>query len=114
MSSFTGQNWETMSSYSHQWGKENKSQVEIDEAFLLLATLLEKKTNIYWHINYLQKYSAEKIILFGLRLKLFLHFKNPTTDFKTQWEDRLTQRSLDLMSLLIDEHRAEIKLIDIE
>lgn len=86
--------------------------MEADETFLSLATLLKRKNNIYWHITYLQKYLAENIIPFGLRLKLFPHFINPTVKFKNKWEDRLTKCSLELISLLFEEHRGKIGLID--
>lgn len=57
---------------------------------------------------------GKKIVPFGLRLKLFPHFKNPSPDFKTQWEKALTACSLSLMNLLITEHKNEMAQIDNE
>lgn len=59
-------------------------------------------------MSYLQKYIAEGIIPFGLRIKLFPHIKNPTIEFKNLWEQTLTSCSLALMTLLINEYKSEL------
>lgn len=115
MAAFTGQNWESlMSACSAQWGQESKGQLESNEIFWTYKNLLERKTNLYWHVAYLQKFIAEGIIPFGLRIKLFPHFKNPTPAFKNNWEQTLTECSLSLMNLLINEHKSELANVDIE
>lgn len=103
-----------MSSYSTTWGQEDKAQIESNDLFITYKTLLEKKTNLQWHAAYLQKYISENIVPFGLRLKLFPHFKNPRPEFKKQWEDILTDSFLSLMSLLVIEHQLELACVDKE
>lgn len=85
-----------------------------NETFLTLKNLLDRKLNIYWHYSYLEKYVSGKIVPFGLRLKLFPHFSNPSNDFKSKWENTLTDCSLALLRLLIDEHKHESALLDAE
>lgn len=113
MATFKRQNWDTlMSSYSVQWDHKDKGKKESYKVLFSLKNLLERKTNIHWHIIYLQKYISERIIPFGLRIKLFPHFNNPTLDFKNKWEETLTNCSLNVKSLLIGAHRAELGTID--
>lgn len=57
---------------------------------------------------------GKSIIPFGLRIKLFSHFKDPSQEFKKKWEEVLTNCSLSLMSLLINEHKAQLDLVDTE
>lgn len=61
-----------------------------------------------------EKYIAENIIPFGLRLKLFPHFKNPSEKFKKNWECTLTNCSMSLIKLLIVKHKKEAGQIDLE
>lgn len=115
MTSFTGQEWDKiMSSYSALLGQEDKAKVESNELFMTYKNLLERKTGLHWHANYLHKYMLECIIPFGLRIKLFPHFRNPSQEFKNKWEETLTNCSLSLMSLLITKHRAELNQVDKE
>lgn len=103
-----------MSSYSFQWGQEDKAKFETDDLFLSYKNLLERKIGIHWHAAYLQKYIQENIIPFWLRIKLFPHFHNPSQEFKKKWEDALTNCSLSLMSLFINEHKTEMSIMDNE
>lgn len=73
---------------------------------------MERKNNLHWHSTYLEKYISENLVPFGLRIKLFPHFKNLSTDFKGKWEKTLPKCSLSLMKLLVDEHKTELTLID--
>lgn len=115
MATFTGQKWETlMSACSAQWGQESKGQLESGETFWVYKNLLEKKTNLHWHVTYLQKYATKGIIPFGLRIKLFPHFKNPSPTFKNNWEQTLTQCSQSLINLLNNEHKSELLDVDKE
>lgn len=112
MAQFTGTNWDNlMSAHTARWGRD-EIRMESDESFLLLKNLLGKKLSVHWYYSYLEKYITEGIIPFGLRLKLFPHFQNPSAEFKLNWEKALTSCSLVLMQLLVDEHKKEIEQLD--
>lgn len=115
MAAFTGQKWEAlMKTHTAKWGHVDKQKVELDEIFNSVKLLLERKSNVYWHTAYLEKYIDESIVPFGLRLRFFPHFKKPSEGFKTKWENTLTGCSMVLMTLLIEEHKEELKAIDLE
>lgn len=115
MAAFTGQNWDTlMKAHNAKWGQEVRRKMELNEIFNYVKVLLERKSNIHWHTVYLEKYIAESIVPFGLRRKLFPHFKKPSDSFKQKWENTLTGCSMAPMSLLVDEHKEDLKSIDVE
>lgn len=103
-----------MSKHTNKWGQEDKTQIELNDIILSLKNVLEKKISNHWHAVYLQKYISANIVPFGLRLKLFPHFKNPSENFKQNWETDLTNCFIELMSLLVHEHKQEIAQADIE
>lgn len=103
-----------MKTHTAKWGHEDKQKVQLDEIYNSVKILLERKTNVYWHTTYLEKYIEESIVPFGLRLRLLPHFKKPSETFKAKWENTLTGCSMALMALLIDEHKEELKAIDLE
>lgn len=103
-----------MKTHNAKWVQEDRNDVELNETFDSVKTLLEKKSNVYWHSTYLEKYIAESLVPYGLRLKLFPHFKKPSNSFRAKWENTLTGFSMALMALLIEEHKEELKSIDLE
>lgn len=79
-----------------------------------LKNLLDRKANIHWHSIYLEKCISENIVPYGPRLKNFPHFRNPSADFKQNWENTLTSCSKAFMTLLIEEHKKELTQVDLE
>lgn len=85
MTQFMGQSWDDlMNSHTLKWGQDDKGWTELNEIFFSLKGFLERKNNIHWHLAYLEKYIEEHIVPFGLRLKLFPHFKSLSPDFKSK------------------------------
>lgn len=76
--------------------------------------IIEKKSTIHWHINNLQQYLLEGITPFRLRIQIFPHFLKTSLDLKKNWEDTLNNCSLNLIKLLIEEHKKEIDCLDTE
>lgn len=82
MAKFTGHCWDNlMQLHTVKWGQDDRTKLESDEVFAGLKNLLDKKLNVHWHFTYLERYIAEGIAPFGLRLKLFPHFRSPSGDF---------------------------------
>lgn len=103
-----------MQSHTTRWGYEDKTQLELNDMFFALKSVLKRKLNICWHYKYLDKYISENMIPFGLRLKVFPHFRKPSQTFKEKWKNTLSDCFFNLMKLLIEEHKKEIETIDLE
>lgn len=73
-----------------------------------LEELLSKEMRTWWDLSTLQSYVDKKMIPRGLRLKKF-----PSTvyneDFKQQWENTLTNCSMELMRLIISQEEHTLK-----
>lgn len=103
-----------MSAHSTKWGSDDKTKMEANDLFIQLKGLMDTKLSLYWHFTYLERYISDGIIPFGLRLKLFPHFPNPSNYFKNKWENALSNCSLTLMQLLIDQHKIDLDHVDSE
>lgn len=103
-----------MNSCTNRWNHEGKDKIEMNDFFFTAKNLLQQKSNTYWHIFYLEKYISESIVPFGLRIQLFPHFNEISSEFKKRWEATLTECSLKLMQLLINEYNDQLVKIDCE
>lgn len=77
-----------------------------------MKRLLKKKSNLHWHVDFLQQYIRKNISPIGLRVQLFPSFQSHTQDFKKSWEKVLTQCSIELMKLLINQYQSELISLD--
>lgn len=77
-----------------------------------MRNLLERKSMVHCHINYLNNYLAEIICPFGLRIQLFPHIRNNNSDFKKKWRTILPNCSLGLMKLLLEDYKKDLDQVD--
>lgn len=82
---YMGQSWDDlMQNHTSKWDHVYKGTIELNEVFFSLQGLIERKNNLFWHAKYLVEYIGENIVQFGLRIRLFPHFKNPSPTFKSK------------------------------
>lgn len=89
-------------------------EIGLNHYLIKMKKLLKKKSNLHWHVDFLQQYARDNLSPVGLRVQIFPSFQNTGTEFKIAWEKILTQCSTDLIKLLISHHQAELALLDEE
>lgn len=92
---------------------DNEQEIMINQYMAKIKRLLKKKSNLYWHIEFLSKYVKDNISPLGLRVQVFPSFQNATVEFKTSWEQTLTACSTQLLAqLLIRQYQVELLSLD--
>lgn len=76
--------------------------------------LLEKKSRLYWHSKFFDRYRDNNINPWGLRVQVFPNIRDPSSDFKRKWEKVLIRCSDGLMELLLEHHLHDIEEIQKE
>lgn len=112
---FVGQGWlGYMSEIQTNCNTDTEQEVGINQYMAKLKRSLKKKSNLIWHIEFLQKYVRENINPLGLRIQLYPSFQVISPEFKIAWESILTQCSSELMKLLISHYQMELNNLDQE
>lgn len=83
---------------------------DIDGFFDRTKHLLERKSRLYSHIRFFDRYSECKINLWGLRVQIFPNIKEPSPEFKSRWENSLQKCPEGMMDLLREHHRKELSV----
>lgn len=75
---------------------------------------MEKKSNLGWHIRFLDRYLREKISPQGLRIQVFPSFEMTDPVFKEEWEQNLNRCSANLISMQKTKYNKELNDLDKE
>lgn len=89
-------------------------EIGLNHYITKMKKLMKQKSNLHWHVDFLQQYARESLSPVGLRVQVFPSFQNVSTEFKTAWEKILTQCSTDLIKLLISYYQDELGHLDEE
>ncbi|XP_040181497.1 uncharacterized protein LOC120944132 isoform X2 [Rana temporaria] len=87
---------------------DNEQEININQYMAKMKRLLKKKSNLHWHIEFLNKYARENISPLGLRIQVFPSFQTTIPEFKVAWEQALSTCSTQLMKLLVGHHQSEL------
>ena len=98
---FAGIGWSGyMSEIQTNCNLDNEQEININQYMAKIKRLLKKKSNLHWHIEFLNKYARENISPLGLRIQVFPSFQTTIPEFKVAWEQALSTCSTQLMKLL--------------
>lgn len=112
---FIGNGWlGYMTEIQTNCNTDTEQEIGINQYMAKLKRVLKKKANLYWHIEFLQKYVRETINPLGLRIQLYPSFQVTSAEFRLKWENILTQCSIELMKLLILHYQTELNTLDQE
>lgn len=110
---FVGSAWTGyMSEIQTNCNIDNEQEININQYMAKMKRLLKKKSNLHWHIEFLNKYVSENISPLGLRVQVHPSFQNATPEFKLAWEQILTLCSTQLMTLPIGHYQSKLLSLD--
>lgn len=91
-----------------------EQEIGINQYMAKMKHLLKKKSNLYWHIEFLNKYIRENISPLGVRIQIYPSFQAISPEFKVAWENTLTTCSTNLMKILVTQYQSELITLDQE
>lgn len=86
----------------------SSEEEDLDGFIFKTRQLLERKSRLYWHTKFFDRYLENNINPWGLRVQVFPNIRDPNTEFKTKWEKILNKCSEGLMDLLKENHLNDI------
>ena len=92
----------------------HKLEDDLKVYFAKMFALLKRKSHLYWHIEFFRRYLTETICPIGLRVQIFPTIKDPTVDFKNNWESLLLGCSMELMKSLVLQYTQDMTILDRE
>ncbi|XP_040196441.1 uncharacterized protein LOC120929222 [Rana temporaria] len=115
MSQFSGLDWEKfLDTIQNSYTSQAKTEVGLDVFFLKLKRLMERKSNLGWHIRFFDRYLKEKVNPQGLRVQIFPTFEMTESTLKDKWEENLNTCSSNMMIMLKDKHIIDLAELDRE
>lgn len=113
MGAFSGEAWVGLMEKIQQ--SQNSGEIsdkDLEQAFLSLQRLLERKARIFWHKRYFNKYIDNKIVPWGLRVPIFPNIRKVEESLKSKWEENLQSCSFGMMDLLFTQYEHELGILD--
>lgn len=75
---------------------------------------MEKKTRLFWHGEYFNKYVENQVVPWGLRIQIFPNIRNVEPNVKKAWESNLQNCSIKMMQILHDQYEVDLMELDKE
>lgn len=112
---FEGSGWDEFVSdiRKRHLGPDNSLE-ELFFIFEQLRRALQRKSALYWHHFYLNKYITNKIVPFGLRIQIFPTIPIVSDSLKNLWEENLTECSIGMMNILKDHYNGALDQVEKE
>lgn len=98
MTDYTGTEWDgLMSKIPKECGDDHGIELEIEVLIHKLRQALERKSNLFWQVNFLEQYIKEDLNPQGLRIQVFLIFWDIKKLFKKKCEASLQECTAKMM-----------------
>lgn len=81
---------------------------DLDGFFFKTKLLLERKSRLFWHNRFFERYIEHNINPWGLRVQIFPNIRETSPEFKSKWEGIRIKCSEGLMELLREHHLVEL------
>lgn len=115
MTDYTGSEWDGLLSKIHkECGDDHGIELEIEVLITKLRQALERKSNLFWQVKFLERYIKEGLNPQGLRIQVFPNLWETKNEFKSQWEANLQDCTVKMMTSLIEHYNRDIKDLDVE
>lgn len=115
MMDYTGSEWDGLMSKIHkECGDDHGIKLEMKVLIVKLTQALERKSNLFWQVKFLERYIKEGINPQGPRIQVFPNLWETNNEFKAQWEANLQDCTSRMMTFLIEHYKKAIKDLDNE
>ncbi|PIO27386.1 hypothetical protein AB205_0104330 [Aquarana catesbeiana] len=110
---FQGKEWDTlMAGLSRDYSQKSSSQSEVSTLLFQLGKIVDKKVACFWHADSFDRYIREDINPLGLRIQIFPILDDVDSSFKIKWERNLQSCTKIMMTLLSEEYKKRIAILD--